>query len=503
VPSLPAVPARADGRRVVSATDPLLEVPVRDLDDRGHVIYVRRSWRSNVGKVRTLRDIAAAGVDREDDFAAVHVARTVASDLDGVDALEAIHAFVRDHVAYEDETIERLESAAFVLWCGEADCDGQAVTQATLVASIGHSAALVPLGGPSANDPQHLGIAVRVGGGEILAWPWRPFERSPSSPPGGSGLRRRSRHTSESLRRMQPIAWVRGVPTSLPSDTAWHTWHTRAVGIPSRRRGLGLGFSPILAASLTASFEASAEEDAAAKMIAQVDAYWAHYRAAAPGPNALRTALTAAPVVHRRAGREPQSAQAQGVVGLSLLLRRHRCQVGARHHAFAHSCIRATIATIRNGSTKPLRRSGRRRSARGSRPSSSTSIRRTTLTNSRTMRCGSRRRFAACPLSKRPRFAISGRPRSLSRTRRPFRTCSPMGLDGAFVADPANGLGQVHAIRSDYRRAQNDALQPTIPFAVFASRVFGRRLLRGRPTRARRRHHAPRPQRGVRAVPRQ
>jgi hypothetical protein len=153
----------------MSADDPLYCVPVRDIDSHGRIIHYRQSWRTSAQKLEHLRDLAIGGVARRDAYAAVWIA----TDLGTV---EDCFFFVRDEVRYDNEEIERLETAAYTLHVGEADCDGQAVLLATLVACVGGSCALIAMGGPDASDPSHVATLVRAGGGQIVTLPWQPFD---------------------------------------------------------------------------------------------------------------------------------------------------------------------------------------------------------------------------------------------------------------------------------------------------------------------------------------
>lgn len=152
----------------MSAADPLEGVPLRDYV-RGAVVTTWHDFASAQEKAQFLARVALEHAPR---------VRVLARMLG---SLEQIHAFVRDAIAYEDETIERLETPSYVIHARRADCDGQAVLQAALVAALGGAAELVPLGGEP-DDPKHLGVRVRpLAAGvvaPVVAAPWEPLGRS-------------------------------------------------------------------------------------------------------------------------------------------------------------------------------------------------------------------------------------------------------------------------------------------------------------------------------------
>ena len=166
----------------MSAENPLADVPVRDVLPDGSVRVWLESWigigplthKDQERKALFLAMLVREGAARRDAYGAPAFASALVGSLRGVDALRKLHEWVRDWIAYEDETIERLETAAYVLRERAADCDGQAVLLGTLALSLGASVALAPMGG-AADDPQHLAIALRPNGAEVVVLPWQPM----------------------------------------------------------------------------------------------------------------------------------------------------------------------------------------------------------------------------------------------------------------------------------------------------------------------------------------
>lgn len=158
----------------MTATDPLSNVPIRDISPTGAVLVDVRSFESVTAKVRHLAELVRSGARRWDVRGVVHIADRLAT-------IEQCHAWVRDRIAYTEEPIEALETAAYIARDGRGDCDGQAVLVATLVLCLGGSAVLVPQGGKP-DDPAHLVALVKEGGETCFVAPWQPFGLD--APPG-------------------------------------------------------------------------------------------------------------------------------------------------------------------------------------------------------------------------------------------------------------------------------------------------------------------------------
>ncbi len=150
-------------------SDPLINVPIRDIDTAGRVVTIVRSFGDANDKIAHLARIVRLGAQRTDRFGVAPVAAHLGT-------IERAHAWVRDSIGYAEEPEEKLETAAYIAREGYGDCDGQAVLLATLVCLLGGSAILVPMGG-SEDDPQHLSTLVRADGGSIGVSAWQPFGR--------------------------------------------------------------------------------------------------------------------------------------------------------------------------------------------------------------------------------------------------------------------------------------------------------------------------------------
>jgi hypothetical protein len=152
----------------MTATDPLVDIPIRDVSPSGLVIVDVRTFVDVRAKVEHLAELVRAGAMRSDGYSAGPIARLV------LGSVEQCHAWVRDRIAYTEEPSEMLETAAFIARERRGDCDGQAVLVATLVLCLGGSAILVPQGGKP-DDPAHLVTLVKAGGGSCHVAPWQPF----------------------------------------------------------------------------------------------------------------------------------------------------------------------------------------------------------------------------------------------------------------------------------------------------------------------------------------
>jgi hypothetical protein len=148
-------------------TDPLVDVPVRDLDGDGRTLLDLLSFPSVTAKVKFLAHLATAGAYRSDRFGVGRLARELGT-------LEKCHAWVRDSVRYAREPEEKLESAAYIASTRAGDCDGQAVCLGSMVIALGMTIALVPMGG-TPDDPSHLATAVGPMGACAVVARWQPF----------------------------------------------------------------------------------------------------------------------------------------------------------------------------------------------------------------------------------------------------------------------------------------------------------------------------------------
>ena len=155
-------------------TDPLVDVPVRDLDADGHTLIDVVTFPSAIAKVKYLAALAATGARRADAFGVARIARELGT-------VEKCHAWVRDRVQYEREPEEKLESAAYIAHALAGDCDGQGVCLGSMVIAIGMTIALVPMGG-TPDDPSHLATAVAPLGARAIVAAWQPFGLE--APPG-------------------------------------------------------------------------------------------------------------------------------------------------------------------------------------------------------------------------------------------------------------------------------------------------------------------------------
>jgi hypothetical protein len=134
----------------MTATDPLLRIPIRDLAPDGSTLIETRSFRDIGEKLECLAEMA----------------RTYARKTGGLlgpRTLEAWHAWVRDSIQYADEPEEMLETPAYTTRARFGDCDAQACLLAALVVASGAgSAMIVPMGG-SPEDPAHVTVLVKPG----------------------------------------------------------------------------------------------------------------------------------------------------------------------------------------------------------------------------------------------------------------------------------------------------------------------------------------------------
>lgn len=155
-------------------TDPLVNVPVRDLDAYGQTIVDARTFADVATKLRYLARLTMDGARRADVFGVARLARSLGS-------VERCHAWVRDEIEYASEPAEKLETAAYIARERAGDCDGQGVCLGAMVIALGMSVALVPMGG-TPEEPSHLATAVGPSGPRVIVARWVPFDAD--APPG-------------------------------------------------------------------------------------------------------------------------------------------------------------------------------------------------------------------------------------------------------------------------------------------------------------------------------
>lgn len=144
--------------------DPLINVPLRDLDARGRERVTFVTFSSAAHKAYFLAELARQGAEHPE---IVALARRLGT-------IEACHAYVRDRIRYAHEPAEKLETAVFTLHDGHGDCDAQIVLLVALVLAIG-GGAVVSLQGGTPDDPAHVVAALCAAPRGVRVLDWQPF----------------------------------------------------------------------------------------------------------------------------------------------------------------------------------------------------------------------------------------------------------------------------------------------------------------------------------------
>lgn len=154
--------------------DPLVNVPVRDVLPNGVVVEERRTFSDQRAKMRFIATVAMRGSFRTDWHSVSALMRR-----EGITSIEDAHRFVRDSIMYANEPREMLETGAYIAREKFGDCDGQGALLGEMIAILGHSAALVPMGG-TPEESDHLGVMfARDGRRRVVVAPWMPHGMPP------------------------------------------------------------------------------------------------------------------------------------------------------------------------------------------------------------------------------------------------------------------------------------------------------------------------------------